>query len=238
MLDHYVLTAVRMIRDEGLRQTARYIRARLIEARYERQFGIRTHGQIFMESLGVHDPDAVFYLPTPYPGFFAAMKHVAVDGAFVDYGSGLGRILVAAATFPFTRVTGVELSPELVERCRENIAGARRLVCRNIEVIRSNAADWHVPGDVTVLHFYNPFLKQTLRAVVADIARSLREVPRQAWIMFGYPHEMDSLMRAGELIPTKWQKHATDQAWPLHPDLRSHPPGHNRYRIYRLDSRD
>ena len=238
MLDRYVLTATRMVRDEGLRQTVRYLRARWIEARYERQFGIRTHAQISMESLGIHDPDAVFYLPTPYPGFFQAMKHVAVDGAFVDYGSGLGRILVAAATFPFTRVTGVELSAELVERSRANIAAARRLVCRNIEVIRSNAADWHVPNDVTVLHFYNPFLGQTLRAVAADVARSLREVPRQVWIMFGYPHEMDLLMRAGEVIPAKWLTQTTDQVWPLHPALKRYPAGHNLYRIYHLDSRN
>jgi len=237
MLGHYVQTIARMIRDEGLEQTVRYARARWIEAQYERRFGIRTHGDISMESLGIHDPDAVFYLPTPYPAFFQAMKHVTTGGAFVDYGSGLGRILVAAATFPFARVTGVEHSAELVERSRTNIANAKRIDCPNIEVIRTNAADWRVPNDVTVLHFYNPFMNQTLRAVVSDIARSLREVPREASIMFGYPREMDVLMRAGEVIPTEWQKQAIDQVWPLHPVFKSFPVGHNQYRIYHLDSR-
>jgi len=33
---------------------------------------------------------------------------------------------------------------------------------------------------VTVFHFYNPFLNQTLRTVLENIAQSLREAPRQA----------------------------------------------------------
>jgi len=227
---------VSLLRREGLVATLRYIGARLIEEGYERRFGVRTRGQILLESLGISDPDGVWYAPTSYPGFFRAMKHVKTSGAFVDFGSGLGRILVAAATFPFGRVTGVEFSARLVQRSRENVARARGTVCPRIEVVCANAADWHVPDDVTVFHFYNPFRGATLRAVVTDIARSLRDAPRRAWIVFAYPREMEPLMQSGTPIPRAWQASVVDELWPVHPVFKEEPADLIRYRVYALDS--
>jgi hypothetical protein len=211
-------------------------RARLNEEFYERRFGIRTRGKISLAALEIDDPDAVWYAPTSYAAFFRSMKHVPVSGAFVDYGSGLGRTLIAAATFPFVRVTGVELSQSLVTASLQNIAKARGTICRNVDVICTNAAHWHVPPDVTVFHFYNPFLKQPLRTVVGNIAQSLNEAPRQIWIVFANPWGMAPLMRSGEVIPHEWQKQSTDEIWPLHPRLKNDPDG-ARYRIYAIDSR-
>ena len=236
--------AARMLRTEGpvytLRLTCTRLllcaRARLTEELFERRFGVRTRGKISLESLGIEDPDSVWYAPTSYPAFFNAMKHVPISGAFVDYGSGLGRTLVAAGTFPFNRVTGVELSQSLVERSLENIARARGTICQNIEVVCTNAAYWRVPSDVTVFHFYNPFLKQTLRTVVGNIAQSLREAPRQAWIVFANPWGMAPIMRSGDVIPPEWQKHTIDEIWPLFPVPKDYPDG-ARYRVYALDSR-
>lgn len=213
-----------------------YAQARLTEARYERRFGIRTRGNISLKALAIDDPDSVWYAPTSYPAFFNVMKHVPVSGAFVDYGSGLGRALVMAGTFPFSRVTGVELSQNLVTRARENIARAKGTICPNIEVLCTNATEWQVPGDVTVFHFFNPFQKQTLRTVVENIARSLREAPREAWILFANPWGMEPIMRSGEVIPLAWQKHSVDEIFPLSLAPKDDPDG-QRYRVYALDPR-
>ena len=239
-----IRNAARMLKTEGPGYLFRHawtrlllrIRARLSEELYERRFGIRTRGKISLESLGIEDPDAVWYAPTSYAAFFRAMKHVPISGAFVDYGSGLGRTLIAAGSFPFKRVTGVELSQSLVTRSLENIAKARGTICENIEVFCTNAAHWHVTTDVTVFHFYTPFLEQTLRTVVGNIAQSLREAPREAWIVFANPWGMAPLMRSGTVIPHEWQKQTVDEIWPLHPIPKDDPDG-GRYRIYALDSR-
>jgi SAM-dependent methyltransferase len=163
------------------------------------------------------------------------MRHVAPAGTFVDYGCGLGRVLVAAAALPFSRIIGVEHSAQLARGARENATRARRIICRNIEVVCANAVDWRVPDEVTVFHFYNPFVQQTLRTVVADIARSLRQAPRRAWIVFACPWGMAPLMRSGQLIPLEWQLHSADEPWPLHPAVPGDPDA-NRYRVYALDS--
>jgi hypothetical protein len=232
-----------MLEAEGPVQTIQFVStrlyqhaaSRLAEEFYERRFGIRTKGGIPVESLGFADPDAMWYSPTPYPGFFKAMKQVPVSGAFIDYGSGKGRALIAAGTFPFVRVTGVELSQSLVAASQDNIARAKRTVCRNIEAVCANAAEWPVPADATVFHFFNPFRDETLRKVVTNIAGSLRETPRKAWILFANPWSMAPLMRSDDVMPLEWQRSRVDVLWPLAPMPKNDPDGH-RYRIYALDS--
>lgn len=226
-----IKAAASMVVHEGLRRAVTHALDRLSEERYERRFDVRTGGRIYLETTGISNPDSAEYAPASYGGFFKAMRHVPEKiGAFVDYGSGLGRILVAAATFPFSRITGIELSTALVERCQRNL-GARQ-----VQLVCMDAARYRVTSDVTVFHFYNPFRGETLRAVVTDMARSLREAPRQAWILFAYPWYMEPLMRAGEIIPHAWQKSAVDEMWPFQrPDPKR--PNSDRYRVYALDSR-
>jgi hypothetical protein len=220
-----------MVRQQGLRRAVTHALDRLAEERYERRFEIRTGGLISLETTGVFNPDSVDYAPASYGGFFKAMRHVPEKtGAFVDYGSGLGRILVAAATFPFSRITGIEFSTALIERCKGNLR------TRQVQVVCMDAAGYRVPSDVTVFHFYNPFRGPTLRAVATDMARSLSEAPRQAWIVFANPYYMEPLMRAGEIIPHAWQKSAVDELWPFHRSDPNHPNA-DRYRVYALDSR-
>ena len=76
----------------------------------------------------------------------------------------------------------------------------------------------------------------TLRAVVTDMARSLNEAPRQAWIVFANPWHMEPLMRAGEIIPQAWQKSAVEEMWPFKRPDPKHPNA-DRYLVYALDSR-
>ena len=105
----------------------RYAAHRAVETYYERRFGIDTGHEVMLDTLGVNDPDAVRYSPTPYPAFFKAMKLVGANlptATLVDYGSGLGRIVICAATLPLRKVIGVEFVHELDRRARLNIAAA------------------------------------------------------------------------------------------------------------------
>ena len=219
----------------------RYTARRVVEDYYERHFAIDTRGDLMQDTLGVHDPDAVHYAPSPYLGFFKAMRFVGADLAsstFVDYGSGLGRIVICAATLPFKRVIGVELVEELNRRAKLNIAAAcSRFTCKDVSVITTNATRWRVPSDASVLHFYNPFLNDTLRATVAELARSLRECPREAWIVFGSPWQMSSVLTAGEIIPLSWQKWSGNVRWPFYRDFSKRDPHAFRYFIFRIDPR-
>ena len=234
-----------VLREHGpadlLLRLPRYAARRVVESYYERRFGIDTRGDLMQNTLGVHDPDAVHYAPSPYLGFFKAMKLVGADlpsSTFIDYGSGLGRIVICAATLPFKRVIGIELVEELNRRARLNIASAcRQFICKDVSVITTNATRWRVPPGASVFHFYNPFLNETLRATVAELARSLRESPREAWIVFNSPWQMSTLLTADEIIPQSWQKWSGDVRWPFCRDISKRDPHGSRYFIYRIDSR-
>jgi len=234
-------TATGRIRGKGPADMFRYAARRTLEHRYERHFGIDTATEIQPAALGSDDADAVHYAPSPYNAFFGAIKLVDADlpaSVFVDYGSGLGRIVICAATLPFRRVIGIELAQALNRRARDNLEAARsRLACTDVQLVNANAAGWRVPCDVNVVHFYNPFLNDTLRRSVAELARSLREMPRELWIVFGSPWQMSRLMASGDPLPLPWQKETRDFRWPFYRDISATDPDGNRYRVFRIDSR-
>jgi hypothetical protein len=231
-------TALRIARNQGTGDLLRYVGHRAIEEYYERRFGVRTGGEIDLNIFGIHDPDAVRYSATPYPAFFKAMRLLPdVTGqTFVDYGSGQGRVVICAATYPFKSVIGIELAQELSRQARLNCEAARpRFRCSDVQLLTMNATNWEIPDDVTVFHFYNPFLSQTLENVIGGIASSLRNHPRTAWLMFACPWWLRPLIAQGA-IPHDWIKSARDARWPFTRDITDKYPDADLYRIYKLDS--
>jgi SAM-dependent methyltransferase len=223
-------------REHGTVSTLRWVADYLMDAGYEWRFSVGTAETASKESLGL-DADANEYVPTSYSQFFRAMHRVPARGTFVDYGCGAGRIVLCAATLPFQRAIGIEVSNELVAAARNNLARTRRkLLCREVEFVAANAATWQPPDDVTVFYFFNPFFGDTLKATMQNIAASLRRAPREAWIVFGCPYHMHAIMAVG-VIPLAWQRGTQDVLWPPHRERESSDPNAHRHRIYHLDSR-
>jgi len=211
------------------------------ELYYERRLGIRTRTQIELAAVGIHDSEAVVCSPVPYAAFFRALKLVGAqyeNSTFIDYGCGLGRPVCCAALSPFKRVVGIELAPKIAARARENVEFARRhFRCQDVQIVTANAVEWHVPTDATVFHFYNPFIGGTLRTVLREIGRSMRENPRLAWIMGAEPWQVGGLMRIGKIIPKSWQIEEYAVNYPFFRDMSLRDPDTNRYRVFVLDSR-
>jgi cyclopropane fatty-acyl-phospholipid synthase-like methyltransferase len=130
--------------------------------------------------------DSIDYMPIPYRHLARMLSKVDMgkDCVFLDYGCGMGRVVTVAATYPIRRVIGVELSHEMAAAARQNLARARDVKCRNVEFVEQNAADFEVPDDVSVIHFYNPFIGETLARVVDRIRDSIKRRPRTIQIIF------------------------------------------------------
>src|SRR5262249_54372716 len=147
-------------RKKGLREGARHVGHRLFEAYHEWRLGIRSAGILTPAQLGFVDPDLVEYSPVTYHNFHTVMSQIAVDpcrDVFLDYGCGMGRAVILAATYRFRRVIGVELAPGLAQIALENIAQVeRRLVCHDIQIEICDATSYDVPDDVTVIFMNNP----------------------------------------------------------------------------------
>src|SRR3954466_14494536 len=142
----------------------RAARRALATVAFERRLNVETEGIVPLSDFGLEHPDRVVYTPSPWRDFRRALpRHdVGDDDVFLDLGAGMGRILVLAARYPFKRVIGVELAPELAAIARRNLASARlRRRVGDTEVITADATTYVVPDDVTVVYLFNPFTGET-----------------------------------------------------------------------------
>jgi SAM-dependent methyltransferase len=144
--------------------------------------GIETRGYLQPQQLGNQDPDAHAYTPTSYLYAWKLLRlaqFVPHQDAFLEYGCGLGRVLVLASRYAYAHVIGVEASAQLCERARRNLQRARaRQRCGSVAVVEADARDFPVPDNATILYFYNPFRGDTMRKVMANVAESYQRRPR------------------------------------------------------------
>jgi SAM-dependent methyltransferase len=157
-------------RDGGNTPTALYDSASLVRARY---------------------PDALPYAPTPTRQFLRILRTLPVEDfaafTFIDLGCGMGRALLLAADSGFGRVVGVEVDDELVQAARRNIAVHTRAHAQHVdtfEVLRQDAADYHVPHRPAVVFMFNPFGESTLSKVLDNLVASIGQTPRRLFVVY------------------------------------------------------
>lgn len=112
---------------------------------------------------------------------------VALEGlTFIDLGSGKGRTLLMASDYPFRRILGVEILPELNETARRNIARYHcdRQKCFALESHAGDARDFVFPAEPMVVYLFNPFPEHVLRTVLANLRTSLTESPRETYVLY------------------------------------------------------
>ncbi len=183
--------AIERIRTEGARAVYRDLFERYSERYYEWRLGIRTTGKVYLSELGINSPLSFHYYPSDYRTIHKAFRRLSIrpeKDVFLDFGSGKGRVVTVAATFPFQRVIGVELSSVLATIARENIRRAARVLkCRNVEIFQTDALSYVVPDDVTVVFFYRPFRDQMLENVIRNLQQSIERKPRELTVVFKNP---------------------------------------------------
>lgn len=136
-------------------------------------------------------------LYSPYqatdPALFAEMMtSLAIDFqqfTFVDLGSGKGRTLLMASSYPFRRVVGIELLPALHAIAQENIRqyanSAQR--CFSIESGCQDARDFVFPPEPIVLYLFNPLPEHGLKRVTENLRHSLEHSPRPVYVVYHNP---------------------------------------------------
>jgi SAM-dependent methyltransferase len=108
---------------------------------------------------------------------------------FIDIGSGKGRALLMAADYPFRRIFGIELLPELHRVARENIGKYKSdsQKCFAIDCLLADASEFTFPQEPTVLYLFNPLPESGLARMMGNLERSLREQPRAVFVLYHNP---------------------------------------------------
>jgi SAM-dependent methyltransferase len=129
------------------------------------------------------------YMPTDRSAFEQIMQALAIEHrqfTFVDIGSGKGRALFLAAAFPFRRIVGVEIVPELHQAAEENIGHwrERHLNAPDIVSVLGDAREFGFPAEPLVVYLFNPLPEGALESLVSRLEASVAEHPRQVYLIY------------------------------------------------------
>jgi len=108
---------------------------------------------------------------------------------FIDIGSGKGRALLMAADYPFRRILGIELLPELHRAAKENIGKykSESQQCFVIDCVLGDSCEFAFPPEPTVLYLFNPLPESGLVRMIGNLEQSLRENPRPVFVLYHNP---------------------------------------------------
>jgi SAM-dependent methyltransferase len=126
-----------------------------------------------------------------------------------DLGSGAGRLICMAARWPVKKCVGVEISEDYCRIARQN---ALRMRGRKapIEIVCGDAAQVDLSTG-TVFYLFNPFGKETLAAVLANIEASMHHNPRRVRVVYANPVHQNVLATCGWL--TKFHEFDSLRGW-------------------------
>jgi len=134
------------------------------------------------------------YQPTDPAMFREMMAALPIDFrqfSFVDIGSGKGRTLLMAAEYPFQRIVGVEIMPDLHRAAEENIAAWRAQsparIAAPIEAVCMDGRSFIFPATPLVVYLFNPLPETGLRQIIANLHESWKSVHRTICILYHNP---------------------------------------------------
>lgn len=179
-------------------RAARY-RARELDREFDRKYGVETSGIVYpTESMviGINWIYGVRYEAVNQSLFVQVIKELSIPYekfVFVDFGSGKGRALLLAAGFPFKRIVGIEYCDDLNRIARQNLLrypNASKL-CKDIDLVSMDAAEYRLPNEPLVLFFYNPFERLVMEKVVKNVVDSFQLNRRRVVIVYLTPEYAD-----------------------------------------------
>jgi hypothetical protein len=121
---------------------------------------------------------------------------------FTDFGSGKGPAVLVAATFPFARDLGVEVSDDLTRSARRNLERSRlRPRAGTVEFVTADVLQYEIPDDLSVVYLYNPFTGLLFARFLERLPDSLERRPRPLRLVYNYPFEHDHVIASGRFRP-------------------------------------
>ncbi len=162
-------------------------------------FRIRVHIQkidlrnTYLEELNLPEDRCHYYADSGGPHLDKVLKTLKITArdSVVDFGSGKGGALITLSRYPFARIAGVEISPELVTIAKENLA---KLDIKNVTMNVCDAVNFADLDEFNYFYFFSPLPAAVMSAVVRNIRASLTNKPRKATIIYFNPECHDAMV--------------------------------------------
>ena len=180
---------------------------------WDMRLNISTCRQVEKKDVISLNKDGTNCIPTGYFLLQRIMKKISIKetNVFADYECGSGRAVCFAARFPFKKVYGIELYPDIAAVAKRNSQTLRNPKA-SIEIIGGDVLDFDCK-EVTYFLFFNPFGEATMRGVLKRIHTSLSENRRHIQLIYFNPKremlfdECDWLRKREDLSIKTWGGH-------------------------------
>jgi SAM-dependent methyltransferase len=109
----------------------------------------------------------------------AGTPYTLADYTLIDIGSGKGRVVFLASEYPFRRILGVELNPNLTAIAGQNLARWQTTphACADIAFLQSDALAVDLPETPTLLYLFNPFDAHVMQLLLTRLQSAARFTP-------------------------------------------------------------
>ncbi len=173
------------------------------EIRGEKRYGINTTGADNLKSLekkGIDISHATIYMPVSYDVLEMFFDEVKLEtfNHFLEIGCGKGRAMCVAATYSVEKISGIELSKDLLIVAKENIGFSQLLFpYTDFQIYNNDAFYFDIDDDVDCIFMFNPFDETIMSGVMENIETSLENNPRVMTIIYINPLEKHVLQEWG-----------------------------------------
>lgn len=173
---------------------------------FDRRYGVETNRDVPRDELTGMPPEvrrhAGDYAPSNPAVFRRIVRASGVDPhyfTFVDLGCGKGRILIAAAAYPFRSIVGIEADAALsaIARCNLERVPAG---CGGGSVVHADARTADFPDGNLFIFMYSPFRGPVFEAVAQRLAGFARTPDRAIVIAYSADWEAEALERTGAFV--------------------------------------
>ncbi len=193
------------IRTRGLFLSIRLTFDEVLDWLYDWRNGVKTHPVIeprdFESEFDEARAHSRRYQPTRAHLLRKLLRRLDLPRscAFVDIGSGMGRVLLIVAPLGFKRVVGVEFGADLCEIAKENarIFAAKHPRASKIEIFNDDAGLYRFHPDESVLYLYNSFDDFIMKKFMDNLRSSLSEHPRDLWLIYAQPDLPTEIEKSG-----------------------------------------
>lgn len=152
--------------------------------------GARIRGLDFdfvsVEELGLTHDRAVGHAGSGGPDLRSLLRILGLrpTDTIIDLGCGKAAALVTIAKFPHAKLSGVDISAELIAAARSNLD---RLGLTHVTLWCCDATQFKDLDDYNYIYMYNPFTAVIMEPVLRNIAESLVRRPRKLTIIYKHP---------------------------------------------------
>ena len=168
------------------------------------RYRIKTFSPIPLKNLTIENADISKSSPYEAVNYYmlekllTAFRKLSSEASIVDLGCGKGRVMVVAAYFGFTKITGIDFAKELCEEAGNNMNKTQNTIPGiNWEVIHANVLDYSISQDDVVFFMFNPFVEETLNAFLDKLHESCKIFPRKTWFLYASPQYAAALEKQG-----------------------------------------